>query len=338
MRFSLRAVLALLPARSFRHATGCRSRRASSPHRVDRSGHRPSRDPAVEEPGTASLYFHQNSYSPDGKKLVVTTPSTASRPSTWPARKIAEVAKGDVRIMVTGRKSGNVYYTRHGREGQQGAVDLRHHMETHKTRKIAKIPRGSLVAVNADETLLLGSWVNGEEIQVGDAPKEPQVGPDGKPITYHQARGQRIRQVFEQRLERTIFTVNIASGEIRNVHTARDWLNHLQFSPTDPNLIMFCHEGPWHEVDRIWTIRTDGSQLTKIHERTMHMEIAGHEFFSADGKTIWYDLQTPRSEVFWVAGYNLEDPSAHLVQPDARSMVHPFQRQPGGHAVRGRRW
>ena len=38
----------------------------------------------------------------------------------------------------------------------------------------------------------------------------------------------------------------------------------------------------------------------------MTMEIAGHEFWSADGKTIWYDLQTPRGEVFWLAGYNVE--------------------------------
>jgi oligogalacturonide lyase len=37
----------------------------------------------------------------------------------------------------------------------------------------------------------------------------------------------------------------------------------------------------------------------------MNMEKAGHEFFSADGKTIWYDLQTPRSEVFWLAGYEV---------------------------------
>ncbi len=47
---------------------------------------------------------------------------------------------------------------------------------------------------------------------------------------------------------------------------------------------MFCHEGPWNRVDRIWTIRTDGTGLTKIHTWTMNFEIAGHEFFSADGK------------------------------------------------------
>jgi oligogalacturonide lyase len=58
-------------------------------------------------------------------------------------------------------------------------------------------------------------------------------------------------------------------------------------------------------VDRIWTIRTDGTGLKKIHTRTMNMEIAGHEFFSADGSTIWYDLQTPRGQDFWLAAYQV---------------------------------
>jgi oligogalacturonide lyase len=92
---------------------------------------------------------------------------------------------------------------------------------------------------------------------------------------------------------------------MKTIYRSTDWLNHVQFSPTDPGLVMFCHEGPWHFVDRIWTIRTDGTGLTKQHARQMNMEIAGHEFFSADGKTIWYDLQTPKSEVFWLAGVDL---------------------------------
>ena len=69
---------------------------------------------------------------------------------------------------------------------------------------------------------------------------------------------------------------------------------------------MFCHEGPWHKVDRIWSIRADGSKLTKLHQRTIAMEIFGHEFWSADGKTVWYDLQTPRGEDFWLAKYNVD--------------------------------
>lgn len=35
------------------------------------------------------------------------------------------------------------------------------------------------------------------------------------------------------------------------------------------------------------------------------MEIAGHEWISKDGKTIWFDLQQPRGETFFVAGVEL---------------------------------
>jgi oligogalacturonide lyase len=103
-----------------------------------------------------------------------------------------------------------------------------------------------------------------------------------------------------------MFTMSIQTGEVKVIHKATDWLNHLLFSPADPKLLMFCHEGPWHKVDRIWTIRTDTGKITKVHTRTMAMEIFGHEFWSADGKLIWYDLQTPRGEVFWLASYNVE--------------------------------
>ena len=42
-----------------------------------------------------------------------------------------------------------------------------------------------------------------------------------------------------------------------------------------------------------------------MHTRTMDMEINGHEWWSFDGRTVWFDLQTPRSEVFWIAGVNM---------------------------------
>jgi oligogalacturonide lyase len=73
-----------------------------------------------------------------------------------------------------------------------------------------------------------------------------------------------------------IFTIDLKTGARTVIHKSVRWLGHAQFSPTDPALVMFCHEGPWHRVDRIWTIRTDGTSLTKIHTRTMNFEIAGH--------------------------------------------------------------
>ena len=85
-----------------------------------------------------------------------------------------------------------------------------------------------------------------------------------------------------------------------------DWIDHMLFSPTDPQLLLYCHEGMWQKVDRIWLIHTDGTRNTLIHKRTMAMEIAGHEFWGLDGKTVWYDWQYPKGEDFFLAGYNLD--------------------------------
>ena len=115
-----------------------------------------------------------------------------------------------------------------------------------------------------------------------------------------------MEQRLAAHLPMALFTVNVKTGEVKTILKSTDWLNHLEFSPTDPTLLMFCHEGPWHKVDRIWTMRADGSQITKIHPRTMAMEIFGHEFWAIDGQILWYDLQTPRGEDFWLAGYNVE--------------------------------
>jgi oligogalacturonide lyase len=37
----------------------------------------------------------------------------------------------------------------------------------------------------------------------------------------------------------------------------------------------------------------------------MKMEIANHEYWSADGQWLCYDCETPMNEVFWVASYNV---------------------------------
>jgi oligogalacturonide lyase len=273
------------------------------------------RDPATghrvirlsREPGSQSLYFHQNAYAPDGQKLIMTTPSGLATINLKTGA-LDRVVAGRVNVIVAGRKSGLVYYVK------DRAVWATH-LETKATRELAKLPpRGSVASVNADETLLLGSMIEGDRqssYAQGPAPDAPRPappevrGPQGQTLTFAEQKEVRLNNRLEQRLPMALFTLDTKTGELKIVHRATDWLNHLQFSPTDPGLIMFCHEGPWHKVDRIWTIRTDGGGLTKIHTRTMNMEIWGHEFFSADGRVIWYDLQTPRGEDFWVAGYEI---------------------------------
>ena len=250
------------------------------------TGHRVVR--LSREGGTASLYFHQNAYSADGKKLVVTNPHGIAT-IDLATRAIDQVVTGRVNVLVTGRKSGDVYYLR---DGAVYATNL----DSHATRQVAKFPdeygRLGNVTVNADESLIVGLVVDPEGKAV------PRTLPPGD-------NGGRLSPRWAQGLPMVLFTINTTNGELKKIYRENDWSNHLQCSPTDPTQIMFCHEGPWHYNDRTWLIRTDGSGLTKIHTRTMEMEIAGHEFFGADGQTVWYDLQTPRSTVFWLAGYEI---------------------------------
>ncbi len=265
------------------------------------TGHRVIR--LSKEPGTASLYFHQNAYTADGRKLIVTSPGGISTIDLQ-TRQIERIVEGRSAVIIAGRKTGQIYYMK---DGAIFAADV----NTKESREIAKLPpRRTVATLNADETLLAGAYVEGDTpVFAPGARRDPRpqpVGPDGKPLNKAEAKEVMLDNRLKQALPMAIFTVNVKTGETKVIHRATDWLNHLQFSPADPGLLMFCHEGPWHKVDRIWSVRTDGSGLTKIHSRTLEMEIAGHEFFSADGKTIWYDLQTPRGEDFWVAGYRLD--------------------------------
>jgi len=261
------------------------------------TGHRVVR--LSDEPGSGSLYFNQNGYTADGRKLIYTSPNgihaldLASRSSKL-------VVPGRVRVIEAGRKTMNVYYAR---EGAVYATNV----DTTETRMIGKLPlRGSTPTVNADETLLAGTYIEGQGLDYNQQRPEQTPGAQPRPLEEPVGKGEMMERRLAARLPMAMFTMSIQTGEVKVIHRATDWLNHLLFSPTDPNLLMFCHEGPWHKIDRIWTIRTDTGKITKIHNRTMAMEIFGHEFWSADGKLIWYDLQTPRGEVFWLASYDVD--------------------------------
>ena len=260
------------------------------------------------EPGSESLYFNLNPFTPDGKGMVITT-SNGIAMVNLETLAVESIIDGRAHIIMVGHKTGQIYYVT-GKVGNGAtnqwvcAIDPK----TKVTREILKLARGQQVStVNADETLLGGTFIERNDWGTNDFfDGGPNRRNDIATVdAYRGRKGTMMEERLAKHYPMELFFYNIATGETKRVNRCTDWLGHLQFSPTDPTLMMFCHEGPWHKVDRIWTIRTGGTGLTLIHHRTQVMEIAGHEFWSADGKTIWYDLQTPRGEDFWVAGYEL---------------------------------
>ncbi len=244
--------------------------------------------------GGASLYFHQHTYTPEGDKLIihtregVTTVDLTTLGVSPPKR---ELIARDAHAIATAWRTREAYI-------RKGDDIVAVHLDTKAERLVLKLPavalgRGGQFAINCDETLLVGIAPDPDGKTI---PRSPPPGGMGGTLEPNWAAG----------TPKMIYTVGIKTGEFKVVHRENDWTNHLQCSPTDPLQILFCHEGPWHFNDRTWTVRADGTPARLLHERTMNMEIEGHEFFSPDGKMVWYDLQTPRSTVFWLGGVNLE--------------------------------
>jgi len=295
-----------------------------------------------DSPGNYGLYFNYNPFTPQGDLMIYLTAEgiRVADTRTWQTRL---VLKGTVdRLLFAGPKSRTAYYTLRDAGVEEGgpfsvwSVDL----DSGKTRRIVDLPGGRVMAINADETLLAGVWetapapphiaAQGKRDPVTGSPHYAGTGPDGKPLSFAAAKGKWMADRLAARVPMEMYSVTIATGVRKSIHRATDWLNHLKFSPTDPTLLMFCHEGPWHEVDRIWTIRVDGTQLTKIHTRTMSGEIAGHEFWGRDGKTVWYDLQMPRGGTTWLTGRNLDTGEQWRYEVAKDQASYHFMQSPDG--------
>jgi oligogalacturonide lyase len=292
------------------------------------TGHRVHR--LTGEAGSSGFYFNVNAYTPDGKlmaynapdglhvldlttmktRLLVPNPprSTDTRPGS------PEWFRQGIHAIVAGHKTDSVYFSRFDPDTLRNVL-YRADMNTGKiTKLVALPPRASVATINADETLGAGVY----DENAADAEKEygRNLPPSGRSaqkrstpggfLVQPEGKGEMMERRLAARIPVVLFTINLQTGETKILLHSTDWIGHMLFSPSDPELLMYCHEGPWQKVDRIWQIHTDGTHNVLIHHRTMAMEIAGHEFWGLDGKTIWYDWQYPKGQVFFLAGYDLQ--------------------------------
>ena len=223
------------------------------------------------------VYFTYNPFSADSQLALI----DAQYKDKWRHLYSFDFEKMSVAPLVTDRltqnqvvvaKSGNVYF-------QADKAVWVTPLKGGTPRKLCDLPSkwapGTGFTVNADETLLLGGSADEEKSSTEKLPaNEARNSPN------------------------ILFTVNIKTGELKVIHRDNHWFGHVQFSPTEPDLCMFCHEGNWEAVDRIWFINPSKSTVDAddkvtsnariAYHRTEPREIVGHEFWHPDGKTIWF--------------------------------------------------
>ena len=309
------------------------------------TGHRIVR--VDDRPGNYGLYFNYNPFTPDGRQMVYLTAEGIRVADTrdWTTRLVLR-EKVD-RLLFVGYRSATAYYTTSPTSGtaDEGAsviwsVDL----ATGQRRRIADLPGGRIASINADDTLLAGhrELAPPPPAIAAQGKRDPKTGSPGyagfdalgRPLSFAQAKEQWMEARLAAGVPMEIFSIDIRTGARRTITASKDWLNHVQFSPTDPTLLMYCHEGPWHQVDRIWTIRTDGRDKRKIHQRLMQGEIAGHEYWAPDGRTIWYDLIMPQG-VRWLAGQDVADGKRRWYALKPTQGSYHFSSSPDGRTFSG---
>jgi len=230
------------------------------------------------------IYFTQASITPDSRYALVRylAPEAGHTAGLmyrydFKTGEIVKLTDLMTKNQVMAPKSGNLYYT----SDEDRAIYVTNIMDL-KTRKVADMPAAIIcsggLTVNADETMVVGTGTLADEHK------------NDKVLTTPPNQGAAFGDIFSRHDTNLLIGADIKTGKVTELHRINTWLGHTQFSPTDPKLLMYCHEGPWDKVDRIWLLRIgDKSGPQMVLKRTDVNEIAGHEFWSTDGSTVWYD-------------------------------------------------
>jgi oligogalacturonide lyase len=237
----------------------------------------------IPNPASGVIYFTQACTTPDSRyTLVRYLDASAGHTAGLMYRydfKTGELTKLTdlmTKNQVLVPSSGNLYFT----SNKDRTIYATNILDL-KTRKVATMPdditcTGGL-AVNADETIVVGT---------GGLVAEHK---NDKVLTTPPNQGAAFKETLDRHDTNLLIAADIKTGKVTEIHRINTWLGHVQFSPTDPKLLMYCHEGNWAQVDRIWLLRVGDAQPQLVLKRSEPNEIAGHEFWSTDGTTAWYD-------------------------------------------------
>lgn len=92
-------------------------------------------------------------------------------------------------------------------------------------------------------------------------------------------------------------------------------ISHAQFCPDDGNLILYCHEGPWHRVQRMWLVNRDGTNCRPLYAQAQN-EAVGHEFWGDGGRTVYFTAYGGRApQGLWAISRSGAAPRCVLAGP-----------------------
>ena len=80
----------------------------------------------------------------------------------------------------------------------------------------------------------------------------------------------RFRELFESKPLTHLVRIEIATGKLEVIFEDRCYMRHVNTSTSRPELLTFCHEGPWNQVEqRIWGVNIHTGDVWKIRDQSV---------------------------------------------------------------------
>jgi oligogalacturonide lyase len=102
---------------------------------------------------------------------------------------------------------------------------------------------------------------------------------------------------FAKRPWSAVWTGRADGSGWHEIARQKKWISHTLISPQNPDLILYCHEGRWNQVEqRLWLVNADGSNNRRLRPEEKPEIAIGHEFWFDDGIHVGYQVRYPKGK------------------------------------------
>jgi oligogalacturonide lyase len=139
-----------------------------------------------------------------------------------------------------------------------------------------------------------------------------------------------MAEMYFQHPTCVIMRINMGNGQPVAVWGERNWISHVMLHPTQPDTILFCHEGGGNVKQRMWIVNA-ATKLARMPTPLFPMrpgEFTVHEYFTREGEVgFQYEVEREgkmeyynafiRTDGTWIRQYKLPGPRPGHIQSNS---------------------
>ena len=120
--------------------------------------------------------------------------------------------------------------------------------------------------------------------------------------------GKKLICFYEAEPEYGLIVADLVTGEANVIIKGGQHMRHMQFCPSDNNLVLLAHEGRSEKGIRMWLINADGSNhrpVRSVVDREVE-EFCSHEFWANTSRKVYFTIHKRKEGKTYIARLDLD--------------------------------